>query len=246
MTQTYPAIVEIDLVFPRNDTYAPVELMPIVFAIQNAPAAALPPMRQINYEIQRVGPRTAENFVTSDVIDFPGTTNFSTDPYYAILSANTFNNTEGAFYMQWEIIASNCSHSGPVDQSEILGDLTYFTIQNGTKQLSLETGPDTCPTQSFTYNVTGTVLYSEFTRLDVCALLAEQTPPANPCAICVDDTMASSISATMTAAAISNSSPALPSFSPVPTHKQNSAMGFHCGGVGWIGSAAGLLLGFLF
>src|SRR5207244_4320386 len=30
-----PGVVEVDLIFPRNDTYAPLPGMPIVFAIQN-------------------------------------------------------------------------------------------------------------------------------------------------------------------------------------------------------------------
>lgn len=37
---TFPATVEVDLVFPRNDTYTPAALIPIVFAIQNAQLAA--------------------------------------------------------------------------------------------------------------------------------------------------------------------------------------------------------------
>lgn len=32
---TFPATVEVDLIFPRNDTYGPSVLFPIVFAIQN-------------------------------------------------------------------------------------------------------------------------------------------------------------------------------------------------------------------
>ena len=32
---TFPVIAEINLVFPRNDTYAPVDLMSIVFALQH-------------------------------------------------------------------------------------------------------------------------------------------------------------------------------------------------------------------
>jgi hypothetical protein len=36
---TFPATVEVDLIFPRNDTYAPSALFPIVFAFQNAALA---------------------------------------------------------------------------------------------------------------------------------------------------------------------------------------------------------------
>ena len=39
-TQTFPSIAEVELLFPRNDTYAPTVLIPMVFAIQSFPAAA--------------------------------------------------------------------------------------------------------------------------------------------------------------------------------------------------------------
>jgi hypothetical protein len=48
LAQTYPAIVEYDVIFPRNDTYAPVAVMPVVFAIQN-PQAGVP----LQFEIGR-------------------------------------------------------------------------------------------------------------------------------------------------------------------------------------------------
>ena len=53
-TQTYPATVEFDVVFPLNDTYAPVALFPIVFAIQN-PQAAVPLLLNIEWYLGRLG-----------------------------------------------------------------------------------------------------------------------------------------------------------------------------------------------
>jgi hypothetical protein len=52
--QTYPAIVEYDVIFPRNDTYAPVAVMPVVFAIQN-PQAGVPLQFEINWWIYENG-----------------------------------------------------------------------------------------------------------------------------------------------------------------------------------------------
>jgi hypothetical protein len=52
---TFPTTVEVDLVFPRNDTYAPSAIFPIVLAVHNAHAAvALDP--QIRWYIDRVIP----------------------------------------------------------------------------------------------------------------------------------------------------------------------------------------------
>jgi hypothetical protein len=39
--QVDPLSVEFDVVFPRNDTYAPISLMPIVFTLQNPQASLI-------------------------------------------------------------------------------------------------------------------------------------------------------------------------------------------------------------
>jgi hypothetical protein len=45
---TYAAVVEYDVIFPPNNTYAPVAIMPVVFAIQN-PQARVPLQFGINW-----------------------------------------------------------------------------------------------------------------------------------------------------------------------------------------------------
>ena len=52
---TFPTTVEVDLVFPRNDTYAPSAIFPVVLAVHNAHAAvALDP--NIRWYIDRITP----------------------------------------------------------------------------------------------------------------------------------------------------------------------------------------------
>ena len=50
----YPATIEFDVVFPRNDTYAPAAVFPIVFALQNSKdAAAFRPL--LSWYLGRMG-----------------------------------------------------------------------------------------------------------------------------------------------------------------------------------------------
>ena len=195
--QTYPATVEFDVVFPLNDTYAPAALFPIVFAIQNPQAAVLLTLT-IEWYLGRVG--SSGDWLAGGFIDFPWT-NFSTNPYFIIMSTSKLNNTEGVFSVLWSLYSGNCSESfsGTKLGSSTASNYTKFTIKNGAQQPSLVTSPDTCPAQNVTFNITGTLPVSgatEYGERDICAVVAEEPPPpANPCAIQVDDVMASSMSA---------------------------------------------------
>lgn len=194
--QTYPATVEFDVVFPLNDTYAPAALFPIVFAIQNPQAAVLLTLT-IEWYLGRVG--SSSDWLAGGFSDFPWT-NFSTNPYFVVMSTSTLNNTEGVFTVLWTLYSGNCSESfsGTKLGSSIASNYTRFTIKNGAQQPSLVTSPDTCPAQNVTFNITGTLPVSsgiEYGERDICAVVTEEPPPANPCAIQVDDVMASSMSA---------------------------------------------------
>ncbi|KIM97153.1 hypothetical protein OIDMADRAFT_147705 [Oidiodendron maius Zn] len=195
--QTYPATVEFDVVFPLNDTYAPAALFPIVFAIQN-PQASVPLTLSIEWYLGRVG--SSGDWLAGGFGDLPWI-NFSTNPYFVVMSTTTLNNTEGVFSLLWTLYSGNCSESlgGTKLGSGVASNHTRFTIKNGAQQPSLVTSSDTCPAQNVTFNVTGTLPVSgaaEYGERDICAVVAEEPPPpANPCAIQVDDVMASSMSA---------------------------------------------------
>src|SRR5277367_1197822 len=72
--QSYPATVEFDLVFPRNDTFAPAPVMPLVFAIQNPIATVALP-----YAIEWTMSKYGEGFLFGNTFT-PSWANYSTDP----------------------------------------------------------------------------------------------------------------------------------------------------------------------
>jgi len=120
MTQVYPGTVEFDVVFPRNDTYAPVDLMPIIFAIQN-PKAVEPLMPSIQWNIGRVG--VSEDWLDTGLVDDLIWANFSTNPYFIVLSTDKLNFKEGYFAFHRTFFSHNCSIDsfGDFEQQGISG-----------------------------------------------------------------------------------------------------------------------------
>ena len=201
--QTYPTTVEFDLVFPRNDTFAPAELMLLVFAIQNPKVMEAIPI-EIQWSIGQfgVGPLFGNIFGTPSWVSY----RTDPDPYYIYTWFPYLNGTEGEFALQWFFSSANCSASsaGPVLGGSQEGNYVEFTLKNGAQQQSLVSGPNTCPTQYVTFNVTEVLPVTDpadDSLYNTCAVIAPESPPANPCAAKVNDTIASSISSAMTSAA---------------------------------------------
>jgi hypothetical protein len=245
---TYPATVEFDVVFPRNDTYAPAELMPVVFAIQN-PQAAVPLTLGIEWSLQRLG--SSGGPLAGSFVDLAWA-NFSTDPYFVVLSTNQLNATEGSFGLLWVLHSGNCSGNLP-GATQLGSSIGYnnikFTTKNGAQQPSLMTGPDMCPIENLTFNVTGTLPVADpiqYSDRNVCAVVSEPPPPANPCAVKVNDSIASSISVAITASACSTPHPILTSGCPVPANKTSLAVRSKFREMGLTGVAMGSWLSLLF
>jgi hypothetical protein len=88
-------------------TYAPVELMTVVFAIQK-PQLVAPLTLSLEWAIERLG-----NFgvdLAGNFLDLSWS-NLSTNPYYLVLFTNAFNNTEGSFRLGWGLHIGNCTDS---------------------------------------------------------------------------------------------------------------------------------------
>lgn len=250
-TQQYPAIVEFDVVFPRNETYAPTALMPIVFAIQN-PKAVVPLTMTIKWDIGRFG--AEPEWLDTGVVDLADV-NLSTNPFFVILGAQGLD-TEGIYAVHWTVKSANCS--GDTYHMTIGGDNeTHFSISSNGSQPSLVTGADTCPDKTITYNITGTTLDTEDSgfnsRRNRCAIISDQRPPANPCAINIDEAQASSMSSAMSAAATcatDTPSPTggclTPPAPPASTTKASLASKLRSGGMNLTGVLFGLGLGLLF
>jgi hypothetical protein len=209
-----PATVEVDLIFPRNDTYAPSPEMPLVFAIQNSEtAAALNP--EFSLHIVRLDHNSSAG--TSVSLRTSQANFSSSDPYFVYWDTNLFNNTEGTWSLIWDVSTRNCSKqhnifddlAWPGSTGQTLGNYVMFTTKSGGKPVDLvaATAESTCAdTQGFTYNVTDISPYhprheSELLNDDgtpnqrnTCAILSPTPPPPpQPCRVKIDAAAASSI-----------------------------------------------------
>ncbi|ROW06502.1 hypothetical protein VMCG_04276 [Cytospora schulzeri] len=224
---TYPTTVELDLVFPRDNTYAPGELMPLVFAIQNAQAASALGLT-IDWQIGEIG--NSDDSFFSGFWDLTST-NYSSDPYYIYTYTPLLNVTEGDYKVLWYVYATNCSNDGSTDPSFWSGNkYVTFTLKNGAQQPDLvaATGPDTCATMSNqTFDVVGTIPYRDNhgeAGRNSCAVLAEPSPTADPCALALGTAQASSISAGITASACAGSHPDLTTGCPQPSQTSSASL----------------------
>ncbi|KFY33708.1 hypothetical protein V494_07391 [Pseudogymnoascus sp. VKM F-4513 (FW-928)] len=193
--------LEIDLLFPQNDTYAPQHIIPIAFAIQNSSLAEfLQP--HVNFVIYPY-----LNHTKSYVYGYNDLTwaNFSgRDPYMVYGTGLEALNTEGVWTLEWTVRASNCFTSNGKQDYRVNSTQKRitFTTKNGAKMpdLTAATGPDTCANaDSQTFRIAETRDSGDtFENGKPCAVLEDATPMPSPCAVKIDSAAAASVSARMT------------------------------------------------
>ncbi|KAK3489497.1 uncharacterized protein B0T23DRAFT_203133 [Neurospora hispaniola] len=205
---TFPATVEVDLIFPRNDTYAPSILFPIVFAFQNAALAS-----SLDPSLDLLLWDSTFSHANDSTLNLKST-NFSNEPTFVYTYISTLNTTaDGAptsYMLSWELGARNCSHGGlPFIGGGFRSLGVTFTIANGAPNPDLvgaTTNSALCTNAShFAFNLTGTldVYPAQYDGRNSCAVLSDVQPlvDGDPCAVHVDSATASSISAALTATA---------------------------------------------
>ncbi|KID81606.1 chitinase [Metarhizium guizhouense ARSEF 977] len=199
-----PETVEVDLVFPHNDTYAPVALMPLVFAIQNFPTSR-PLFLQIDFDIFHT---PSWNTTVQQGIIFLNHANYSNNAstlHFVYDWTTRLNNTEGSWAMWWGVYSANCTDTG-LAPGPLKLDLNYqrnlvhFSTKHGAQQPDLVAASKdgVCDkTTGVTFNITEVKEVSWFNRHsvdhDVCPILAPEAPKPNPCLAKVNATTASSI-----------------------------------------------------
>lgn len=209
-TPTSPQTVEVDLIFPRNETYAPISLMPMVFAIQNF-RVAKSLLLKFDYTLEQVPYiKTKPLYGISDLkyTNYSGSRN-----HFQYAWTTKLNNTEGTWLFTWTLRALNCSQPTEADPEDpgpqkplhletvIMSNSVYFTTTHGAKQPDLvaATQDGACAeSQADTMNITGIldVPWSDsyWGSQSACPLLSTVTPTANPCGVKIDSSAASSIS----------------------------------------------------
>ncbi|KAH0425190.1 hypothetical protein CcaCcLH18_11124 [Colletotrichum camelliae] len=246
-------IVEVDLVFPRNDTYAPTAFFPIVFAIRNSSLAQF-----VNPYIEIRVRNSSDRFdvyVTRDY-DLRLANLSSSDPYFESRGFGSFKQ-EGSYTIVWTVKQQSClaDESSPGNdrvQSVISNNtirLITFTIKNAAQEVDLVSATnndDVClSAQGVAINITNT-LEGPGMRWwgvgDTCAIVASPTPTANPCEIKLESATAARISASMTAVECRLSRPLIDC--PSDEEDKNNGQHFAAGAVFLVAVAFGTL-GFL-
>lgn len=238
--QTFPSIAEVDLLFPKNDTYAPTVLMPMVFAIQNAPAAD-PLSLALKWVLYYPADAEHLTIIRNDAIPKTYLSASPNGTYYEFTSLYNLTTLEGPWKLVWTLTSENCTQF-PVSNSSEFGydqvNSVIFTTKNDAQAADLlaATADDVCASAgSFTFNVTGeeTVTIREGPGVTTCAVVASMspTPTPNPCVARLDVTMASSISAELTATAYGFPTPLV----SCPAKSAGSLEGrLHVGGLNWL------------
>ncbi|GAB1317945.1 hypothetical protein MFIFM68171_08155 [Madurella fahalii] len=215
---TYPATIELDLVFPRNDTYAPAPVFPLIFAVQNLAAAAPSTSLFIDWFVAKPGDQwLASGSVRLDLAVWANTTE---NPHFVALWTEKLNQADsaGIYNLLWMLRFTNCT-TGPgyyggaeASSASDVRSTTVFTVREGAQRPDFVDGPDNCPVHGLTIGITGTMGTDgfDFTGQDnghrgACGVISDSPPPANPCAAKVNVAAASSISAELTASACSGS-----------------------------------------
>ncbi|UNI17015.1 hypothetical protein JDV02_003395 [Purpureocillium takamizusanense] len=217
---------EVDVIFPRNDTFEPMPLMPVVFAVQN-PGAIGQLYPTLQYWLAPLDSPKEGGYQDLRIRDLPP--NETTAFLYRGI-ANTVN-TERMWEFSWHLRWTNCSTSDngtAFDDEHTLNDLngfhrrTYnplqsiiFTTRKGGLQpnlTALSTGEDCGKTQALGFDVKQYLSVPARLSGDgvtSCALLASPAPTPSPCKASVESEAASSISSSLTSTECRSTNPAV-------------------------------------
>ncbi|KAF7561915.1 hypothetical protein G7046_g2226 [Stylonectria norvegica] len=242
----FPGIVEVDLIFPRNDTYEPVHLMPIVFAVQN-PLLASPLQVDLEWELWS---QTNENISYGGLehLGENNITNSTSNPFLWYWWSDKLFDREDVWSFVWHLDAYNCTKFESEQQSGSvilnffeMGNGITFTTKKGAQQPDLvaATDSDTCgDTEGFTFNITATLEADTDGRRDIdltkCALLGETSAKPDPCAVKIDTVAVSSISASMTDSACAVAYPVVSCPASDEDWGSQGMMEFPAAGVVWL------------
>ncbi|KAK4195985.1 hypothetical protein QBC40DRAFT_288050 [Triangularia verruculosa] len=191
------SMMQIDLVFPRNETYTTDERMPVVFSIRNA---QLGPLLQpsIEYKVRnrsdlgQDGPSNNHLFLNTNWTDH--------EPYFAYTFINM--TAEGTFQMFWASSWAFCNQTG--DRTKLVRDhaaeLLSFTIKKdapATNLLDLTPSVHSCNTSpGVSISISNTTAVQPFPNRGSCALMDPFNPVGvslDPCGVTIDKSTAQRI-----------------------------------------------------
>lgn len=101
-------IFEVDLLFPRNETYAPQALMPIVFALQNSTLAG-PLAAFITWELWEGNNRTSSGSITDGGLGLNLGKLSSSHPRFITRFPSTLPYPDGSWTLARDLQVHNCT-----------------------------------------------------------------------------------------------------------------------------------------
>lgn len=178
-----PRLLEVDAIFPRNDTYQPVFPFPVVVAVRGLPAAFPHGLR-----VQlRMGPSGTTPQFVGELDYLPGDVAKATDTFYMIESEfRIINSTSPNWEVNWMLMLDpNCTvtEDNPYDSNnytEIKGSIE-FTIDKEGKLPDIVSLDDSCPVPLASFNMTGADGFTPFNGPNNCFEYVDH--PADPCAV---------------------------------------------------------------
>ncbi|KAJ5259352.1 hypothetical protein N7478_012333 [Penicillium angulare] len=185
---TNPGIFEVDLVFPRNATYTPQALMPIVWAVQRPdmpPALASSITWSLLESNNYTAPGSSDDGLIEMLSPLPGNETLISRFF------NTIEYPDGYWNLTWTLWVNNCSQEGS-SQYILKTGSTVFTISKSGQEPDLvaATSAGQCDAMdAYAFNVTS---FGEN-----CGYLGP-TPTTNPCAVNISSSAASSLYASAT------------------------------------------------
>ncbi|KAL4909690.1 hypothetical protein BDW74DRAFT_173184 [Aspergillus multicolor] len=206
----YPQDVELDLVFPHNDTYTPLRYFPIILGLQNA-RAAWPQRFGIRWTLWRFLDFGDLEEMQSDKFPDPlsyheGTYPFEdidasqpgtgvtdgpapVDPFfYFYFPGHIMNSTAGHWKLTWQFgFFQNCSSSSE-SPDRLLNEQpmneVVFRTEVGGKEVNLTTLQERCPGYPRTFRIEGSMEND-----GVCPIFGETDPEPEPCALEVPESL---------------------------------------------------------
>ena len=204
-------VLEVDLVFPRNETYAPTAYVPIIFALRNGNADLGQNLRpSINYNLRNITDPINWTVPAHISHELASANSSSYEPYFVHNFFSSFA-TEGRWELFWWVTWLSCDEDKddlePSFMTNSENRVIEFTIKNDGQVVDIvaATANDkTCPAElGLAINVTDTTM--EISRrwnrpAGTCAVLASSpTPTPDPCLVKISSAVVASMSASWTA-----------------------------------------------
>ncbi|KIN05191.1 hypothetical protein OIDMADRAFT_115589 [Oidiodendron maius Zn] len=199
-----PGIFEVDLLFPRNTTYTPQELMPIVWALQN-PTLAAPLAATILWIMWEGDNQSSPGSIGDGGLELYTQDDLSSsNPLMATRFVNVASVPDGVWTLSWSLDVYNCSQLFPgfVDNENktiMQSNTVVFTTSSSGQapDLVAATSADVCGSaEAFAFDVAS---FGTACGFPGAVLAPKPTPTTNPCAAAINASVASSISAAATA-----------------------------------------------